>query len=451
MRIDQISARETGPRRRMWSLALASVVALTLTTVTVQIGASAASAAVGKGVAKATGQPGSGADPITRAFAQSVGAPVINNQEALSTFRAWMATQPGFAGSGYVGSIDDLPHKATTIMWYGARTPLLSAILAEGERRGIAVSVQPRSYSLQQLSAAAAAIWQQAAAGDWAGFQISAIAAVGSADDGITVEGTYTSAAATVRAPQVRSLATTVQGVPVHVVPGVSASTSYGRDTDFAPFNAGGYMVSPSTGHTCSSGFAIALNGVTHTTTARHCTLNDYQDRSASNTYGTGVLNSGDGGGRVLSAGGFQLAFDGAFNSDNFFKTVIGFEDLAVNDFVCTGGGNSGEHCNVKVTNLVVFFNDGFGTFSTIEGVQQTSGGIAVIQGDSGGPVISLAGTVDGQVRAAGMIQGLIGGTTGAACGPVFDAGGNLCSGTVLFSSMRTVVNSISGAALVTG
>ena len=108
---------------------------------------------------------------------------------------------------------------------------------------------------------------------------------------------------------------------------------------------------------------------------------------------------------------------------------MIGYEDLAVNDLVCTGGGNSGEHCNVKVTNLTVSFNDGFGAFSTLEGVQQTSGKIAQIQGDSGGPVISLASTSSGQVRAAGMIQGFLGsGMTGSACGPVFQGGSNRCS-----------------------
>jgi len=242
-------------------------------------------------------------------------------------------------------------------------------------------------------------------------------------------------------------------GVPVRVVPGVSGGRSIGRDTDSGPFNAGGYMRSPSNGNTCSSGFAISLNGASRTTTARHCTQNDYQDRAAPNKYGTGVLNSSDGGGRVLSNSGSTWAFDGAYNASNFFKTVIGYEDLGVNDLVCTGGGNSGEHCNIKITNMPVLFNDGFGLFFTIEGVQQSGGNaIAEIQGDSGGPVVSLVNTSSGQVRAAGMIQGWRGGsTTGAACGPVYDAGTNQCSKDVLFSSMRTIIGSISGASLLTG
>ncbi len=36
-------------------------------------------------------------------------------------------------------------------------------------------------------------------------------------------------------------------------------------------------------------------------------------------------------------------------------------------------------------------------------------------------------------------------------CGPVYDDGGNRCSAGVLFTSMRTIVNGISGGSLVTG
>lgn len=436
---------DTSTTTRNWRRKFTFTVAAALLSATVitQFGAGTASAAPGPA------NPSGPNDSAAQQFVRTVGARVVDNQEALSTFRAWMIGRPGFAGSGYVGSVDDLQGKATTILWAGPPTALLSAIQAEGARRGITVTVGQRDHSLAQIDAAVDAIWQQAAAGGWSGFAISAIAAVGATDDGLTVYGTYTAAQ---RAAPVRSLATTVLGVPVRVVPGVDASTSNGRDNDFAPFDAGGYMLSPSTGRTCSSGFGISLNGTSRITTARHCTANDFQDRAAPNRYGTGVRNSGDGGGRVLSASAVALALDGPFNSNNFSKLVIGFEDLGVNDFVCTGGGNSGEHCNVKVTNLRVSFNDGFGTFSTIEGVQQSRGAIAQIQGDSGGPVISLANTSAGQVRAAGMIQGFLGaGMTGAACGPVFDAGNNKCTANVLFSSMRTVVNSTPGASLLTG
>lgn len=42
-------------------------------------------------------------------------------------------------------------------------------------------------------------------------------------------------------------------------------------------------------------------------------------------------------------------------------------------------------------------------------------------------------------------------GTPAAAWEPVYDAGSNECSRTVLFSSMRTIVSNLPGASLLTG
>jgi hypothetical protein len=402
-----------------------------------------------------------GKDPVIGQFIKQVGAAAIDNQNALSLFRGWMFKQPGFARSGYVGTIDDLARKATTIMWYGPRTPLLTAIIREGARRGIAVSIQHRRYSLQQINAATAAIWQQAAAGEWAGFKVSAIAGISATDDGLTVEGTYTAAPAGLRAPQVRSLATVVQGVPVRIVPGQTTTLASGRDADVAPFNAGGLMYAYHThaGY-CTSGFAVLINGVDHTTTARHCDdgykTGDYVVANAHSApsppptnewYGNWGPWSGDGGGMVMGNGGFFWMFNHGWNSTDHSE-VIGYENLGLKDLVCTEGGNSGEHCNVKVINMSVSVDDGFGTFSTIQ-AQQTGGSIAAMEGDSGGPVMSLVNTSSGEVRAAGMIQAINIPTLLSNCGASYTP--LLCSSIVDFSSMQTIVSTIPGASLYTG
>jgi hypothetical protein len=399
-----------------------------------------------------------GNDPVISRFIKQVGATAIRNQNTLSLFRGWMLTQPGFARSGYVGSIDDLARKATTIMWHGPRTHLLMAIIREGARRGIAVHIQHRRYSLQQINAATAAIWKQAAAGKWAGFKVAAIAGISATHDGITVEGTYTAVPPGRRAPQVRSLATVVRGVPVRIQPSHAFTKLSGRDADTAPFNAGGLMVGYYTGAVCSSGFAIVINGVDHTTTARHCNdgnaAGDYVDANdatapspppTSQWYGKYLENSGNGGAMVMGNTGFYWMFNHGWNSTTY-STVIGYENLGLNDLVCTEGGNSGEHCNVKVIDLSVSYNDGDGSFLTIEG-QQTDGTIAAMEGDSGGPVMSLNNTSSGQVRAAGMIQA--GGDELTDCGASYFAAP--CFSDVLFTSMVTIVNSISGASLRTG
>jgi hypothetical protein len=458
--------RDHRRRSRLFGLITATVTIMAVTTVTV--------VGTGTGQALAGGRP---ADKNASLFAamirESGGATDVRNQDALSQFRAWMFKQPGFATSGYVGTIDNLAHKGMTVMWYGPSTPLLKSIMAEGARRGITIGVQHRTYSLQQLKTAAQSVFQQAAAGKWAGFKVSAVEALSATNGGITIDGTYTSAPSTERALQVRSLATEVDGVPATVVPGRPATPASGRDADFSPFNSGGYMVSNTSaggtteGNTCSSGFSIAMNGSTYTITARHCAfLNggsthyaDYvarsfyqEDAPSINHYGNPNGSFGTfsslGGAALLTGAGSGLAFIDSVGSTTTLP-VVQLSDLGVNDLVCTDGGNSGEHCNVKVTNLLVQFNDTDGTFETIEGLQETAGQIAVIQGDSGGPVV--VNVASGEVGAAGMIQGFLGaGMTGSACAPAYDLGSNKCSTNVEFTSMRGIVQDVTGGSLVT-
>jgi hypothetical protein len=404
-------------------------------------------------------------------FTATVGTAVIRNQEALQRFKAWMVAQPGFARSGYVWAIDNLAHKSTIVLWHGPRTPLLAQIIQEGARRGIRVTVQQRKYSLQQLNAASDAIWKQAREGKWAGFKISTITDITAVENGITVQGAYTAVPAARRAPQVRSLFTTVAGVPVHVVsgyPAAAAVAAAGRDADTAPFNSGGYMAGYYTLSKCSSGFAIWMNGRSYTTTARHCNsanngTNDYVDRNdlfdpspppTSRWYGNTVAISpwvppDAGGARILGNTGFSWMFNHGYNSTTQ-STVVALVDPNMQDLVCTEGGNSGEHCNVKVT-AQTSWSDDWGPITVDKGVQQTSGKIAAIQGDSGGPVMTIAGT--NTVNAAGMIQAVIQTWQGAQCGAVYDAGTNWCSPTVYFETFSNVLNSFSslGPILDTG
>ncbi|PYC88422.1 hypothetical protein C7C46_00680 [Streptomyces tateyamensis] len=370
--------------------------------------------------------------------------PLLDRERKLEAFKAWLIARPGINESGFIESVHDAANLSMTLLWHG-NSPLQEQARREAATRGITVKFEQRKYSLQQLKAAIDTTWQQARAGGWAGFKISYIAGVTADYDGIVVNGSYTAPTAN-RSAAVRSLATQTGDVAVKVVAGGEATPAAAtRSNDNAPFNAGGYMLSGSS--TCSTGFSIGLSGSNYTTTARHCIAEGYHDRDGTNTYGTGKLFSGDGAARVLTESGSSLMFDGAYNDPSgYHKTVVGFGDVGLGTPVCTSGGNSGVHCNIVVNSMAVSFNDGYGAVTNILATQQTGGQIAAIQGDSGGPVFTLAG--DGQVYAAGMIQAV--GSPASNCGPVHD-GGNICSTQVLFTSMRTIVNSIPGASLVTG
>jgi hypothetical protein len=381
-----------------------------------------------------------------------------SRQDALMSFKTWILKVPGISGAGYVESINDAARKSTTLLWHGS-SPLQQTVIRQGKARGIAVSVRPWAYSRAQIDAGVAAAWKQVSTDPaWRDFTVASIVGIDPEHSGIVVEGDWSpnaavaKSAAEARMSAARSLGARASGqvgVQVDVVTGVASRAAFTRSTDVSPFYAAGYMISPTTGGLCSTGFSINWNGARRTTTARHCTANNYRARDGASTYGTGLGTSVNGQARVLSGTGGARNFDGAWNDPNgFSKHVAGLVDLSLGDFVCTSGGNSGVHCNVRVTAMVVSFNDGFGADSNIRGTQQTAGAISAIQGDSGGTVFTLNSS--DEVLAAGMIQGIDGTLmTGSSCGSVHDAGSNLCSARVLFTSTRTIINSL-GATLVT-
>jgi hypothetical protein len=407
-------------------------------------------------VVLAVAPPASAFDPVPNLPTQAYVAPddLIGHQDPglrqlrLDDFTGWILTRPETASSGYIAPIYDAAHLKMTVLWYGPVTAFKRRIAAEAARRGITLEFQSRKHSRAQTEAAARSVLETSGTGPWRGFHIDTVAGIMADYDGITVRAEPVAGfAAPAQALTDAARAASAQlGFDVRVVPGTPVGAANAtRSDDWPAFNAGGYMRSRSDGSTCSSGFAIVVNGSSHTTTARHCTRNDYRAKDGTNTYGAGVANSPDGAARYLSQSGSAFMFDGAWNDPNGYKKIVtGFADIGIGGLVCTSGGNSGVHCGIKVYALSVLWNDGFGPISTIE-AYQVDGGVANVQGDSGGPVLATAGP--GLVHADGMIQAWV--YQLSNCGSVHDPG--ICGNGVLFTSMRTIVNSISGASLRTG
>jgi hypothetical protein len=389
------------------------------------------------------------------AFVADVGQDFIDNQRTLGELKSWILAQPGVEASGYIDQVNDAAHLATRLLWYGDDS-LKEAALQQAKALGVTATVEQRPQPLSEIKAAAqriAASSEQLAA---SGFTLSSVVGVQADTSEIQVEGEFSDAARSVDVANVVSKdLQEIAGVPVSVVGGHHAEPAVAtRSNDTSPFYAGGYMIS--NGSTCSSGFALWVGGDTHTTTARHCrpSAGGYVARDGSAAYGGVVATSADGALNVLLSHGSGRTFDNEWNNSiGFTKSVYNLYDVGLNDLICSSGGNSGVHCNVKVTAMSVYWNDGYGSFSNIRGVQQTSGGIAAIQGDSGGPLFMPYGGGDAQrVGAVGIIQAVENGST-SGCGSVHDAGSNVCSATVLFSSIHTVIlyGGLLNASLVTG
>jgi hypothetical protein len=387
-------------------------------------------------------------------------------QSRLTDLKTWIIGQPGLESSGYIESVNDAAALSTTLLWHGPADDTQQAIIAEGRRRGIAVDVRQRKFSREQLVTAVDTLAERGTDA-FADFDLNSISGITAEFDGIKVQGLPTgkpakklNTASGTDSPQ--ATATKVAEIVADQLD-VDVSVEFGggdvtfaatRDKDTPAFNAGGLMYSPGTRGICSTGFSVKVGGTRYTTTARHCVAHDYRPLNNSEDYGDGVRNSTDGAARQMSAKGSPLMFDGSHNDANGYKkTVVGYGDVSLGDKVCTSGANSGVHCGIRITQMVHRFDDEYphvsnSTFSTIVG-DQDDHKTAACKGDSGGPVLVTAG--DMKVRAVGMIQG----------GPADDAryrtssttwGGNsVCTWRFYFTAMRTIVNTLPNASLVTG
>lgn len=401
------------------------------------------------------------ADSGTQGYLDSTDPVLLINQQVLMAFKSWLIVQPGIYEAGFVESANDLPTKSITLLWAGPASETQTTVVDHAAQMGITATIRPVKYDRAQLESGIKTLFANANDSRWGSFVIDGISATDMSHDGLTIYGSYTRANSLAPSPSLSSLAdtateilasgqrfapsTTAQlGVQV-VVDGPILLATATRYSDTAPFNAGGLMDANDSLSKCTSGFAIWYGGQSHTTTARHCTRTPYYTVRGSQQYGSSIATSGQGAARVLSGGGFYWMFDGTYyDSTGYHKNVVGYADLSIGDGVCTSGGMSGAHCLIKVTNLSYWFNDGYGSVQSIVATQQQSGQIAAATGDSGGPVLVpyVGGT---SVAAAGMIQAI---DNLVGCTPTAFAAS--CGKTVLFTSMRTIVNTLPGASLRT-
>jgi hypothetical protein len=409
------------------------------------------------------------------AFSQmrtDLGLSGMQNQQDLDNFRVWLNALPGLQSAGFYEAAVDIPARTMTLLWHGS-SGLQQRAMREGARRGLTVVIKQVPYTYAQVMHGMQALLKSDIATPQGPFHVTSVGGPVLNVNGLSVAGYFTGNQAGTRAQAAVAASGAALGEATRQRAGMPTITSYGlpsqdytihvnttttRSTDTAPFNAGG-MIIGADGNGCTSGFAISINGVTHTTTARHCNAVPYHawDRAASN-YGTTTTTSGIGLARILSGTGFYYSFDGAWNNPNGYVKVVS-DTTAVslgshvctsgaNSGVCTSGANSGVHCNLVVDQMNESFNDDLGgSVTTIRVHQTVSGQIAGAHGDSGGPVL-IPNTDGVHIWAVGMLQGS-NETQTSSCGSLRAA--TTCSAYIELTSIQTIINSIPGAAIVAG
>ncbi len=383
--------------------------------------------------------------PAAKATVPSVG-PLTSaeaaNQSKLVEFFGWLA-QGSFGSRGYVAPEQDAANLVATLRWKDVGDADKAVVTAEAARRGIAVAFKATPYSSSELTTMAQRLMQPGRFGN--DFEVTRL--IGVPGDTVIPQVIVRSlttqaigAAKTQRDSTVVQAAGGTVTVEDEQYPAVALSS---RGADTSPYNAGG-MIRYNTASPCSTGFALYYGGANRATTARHCDGGNYRTWDTGLTYGFSLATSSDGGAKVLSGSGMQLMFTGSPTS-TVYRSVYSYSDPGLGTWVCTSGANTGEHCNLLVNQMSVFWNDGYGPdFSTI-GAQEHGGGVAAGQADSGGPVFfNIDGTGTGRLGAAGMIQW---GSQSVPCGTTRVA--TTCYNWVYFSSIRTIARNL-GAKLVT-
>ncbi len=371
-------------------------------------------------------------------------------QGRLIDFFTWLASMR-YDARGYVASEQFADQQLAVVRWKGITTSDRAAITTEASRRGLMVSFKDAPYSLTELTSMAQRLFAKGALGP----NYEAVEFIGIPGDGLTprlfVQDPHNGSPSETDRTKILAAARIVAGGDLRVEFGGSVQTPFvSRTTDYAAYNAGGAIgmpdpSDPNKWFICSTGFSLVLSGSARVTTARHCQGPNFVTWSTDAPYGTSIALSSNSGARVLSGSGSALMFTGG-PLGTTYRSVYGFADVGLGSYVCTSGANTGEHCDIKVTTMMHWFSDGFGSsFPTIQGTRQ-SPGVAAGSGDSGGPVyVNLDGTSSGRLGASGMIQG--GGAINVACGATTTSSAQ-CSTVVYFSSTRTIASNL-GAQLV--
>lgn len=277
----------------------------------------------------------------------------VHNQEiideALAPLEEYLERYPSMP-SGYADHSGDAATLQAVVKWKGNPPPAVLAL--EGTTSsGVKISVLRVNYSLNEIEAAARAIYKEAQ-----DEEIPLPNHIGASDafDGLDVAYSQTRLARLNPADLSKRLES-VTDIPVRVVPGVELH-NVNRQNDFSPWSGGSAYKNDYTGY-CSTGFSVLTpTGEERTLSAGHC--DPTGNRSATDRAGDPLTL---GGSHAWVFGDMDsLIFDpigegaasvhgGPWNAGTSharFLINVGSDYSNRNgDLVCTSGANSDEHC----------------------------------------------------------------------------------------------------------
>lgn len=318
---------------------------------------------------------------------------------------------------GYAGVAVDYDAARVTVSWKGDAPASVGDLAARAD--GVTVDVAPAALSEADLHTASTRLLdgQRAAHGP------DAVVAAMPAGDyaGLVVEVSRDSAAA--RAAGLAENLTAAAGVPVQVelVDDGVQPTAVSRRNDAAPWSAGGAMATSSGSDYCTTGFSIVTAAGNHKiVSAAHCNagigslVRDGEGQQLGKVTNRALEIDAeliDPVGEPETSGS---VFGGPWNASSvnarYKFPVVGVQQPAVGQNICSSGAVTGEHCGAKVRAVDVAWSCGKKTCHGFR-ASRDDGGVVVGGGDSGGPMYAV---IDGKAYARGMIDG---GSNRRSCG----------------------------------
>ncbi len=342
---------------------------------------------------------------------------LMQEQERLTAAadRILNASQNGFAGIEV--SAED---RALRVHWRG-RPPAPVREVLNSLRGEVQVHLHNARHSQAQLNAEA----QRVA-------RVSGVTAVSP-----TVDGSGLSVSVSTAEAVGRARAAAVAPIVEH---DIARPIPLSRLNDWAPYWGGARWDG------CSTGFAISIGGNRKMLSAGHCSSNARLVYDGGGDF-MGTV-SGDNNSRdtlyINTYSGGRI-YDGGVGTGEFSKPVVGASRSYVGHWLCTSGAYSGARCNIRVraTNQTIYA--GYYIYGLVR-AEQVNYTNAAGQGDSGGPVFSLASDTS-KVIAKGTITGGDDATRVACTGVT---NGRVCSWRIYYAD---VADSLAryGATIVTG
>lgn len=332
--------------------------------------------------------------------------------EAAQRFTDLDAKFPGLGGVRL-----QVEERTLELWWKGEAPAEIREEIARAESElGIRIALGESKYTQRELVEAAAAVIERAEA-------YPGLTRVGPLPDGSGLE---------VATSNPEAAGKYEFAVAATVVKDEEQIQPYSRANDFAPWWGGAQLRGQFAGAGgCSTGFAVARYFLWWETargilTAEHC----MPGGGLNFTDPTGELigRSEPAPARRLSDSLFVTTrsgariYDGGVGVGEFSKPVVGAVSNFPGQFVCTSGGFTGVHCNIRTNRINQLVQAGFSFVDVVSLGNEVSGRAAAGPGDSGGPVFTLTADFS-KVRAAGLI---VGGTTPVSCGSFGTGCGNV-------------------------